>query len=117
MKKTITNGPDGKVATYRRADGRLDRIVTYGPDGKPRWVQHREGGVKFQMGKLTPVEELEVYRAMNAGPVQMYAPSLNSRRTSGPAAGATSQEEGSSGSSPAAAVAAAAKAGPPSGRG
>ena len=55
--------------------------------------------VKFMTGKLSVLEELEMYKAMNAGPVQMYAPSLKNRRTSGSAAGATSQAEQSSTSS------------------
>ena len=55
--------------------------------------------VKFMTGKLSVLEELEVYKAMNAGHVQMYAPSLSSRRTADPASGASSQDQ-SSASSP-----------------
>lgn len=117
MDKTITYGPDGKVVAYRYKDGRLARIVTYRPNGKPKYVQLTEGGVRFQWGRLTKKEQFEFYKAAAPGKnFQMLAPSLNSLRTAGPAAGATSQEEGSSASSPAAA-AAAAKASPPSDKG
>jgi hypothetical protein len=60
---------------------------------------------------MTVLEELEFYKALSPGKnFQMLAPSLNSLRTSGPAA--TSQEEQSSAPSPVAPGAA--KAGPPS---
>jgi hypothetical protein len=64
-----------------------------------------------------PQESFEFYKAAAPGKnFQMLAPSLNSLRTSGPAAGATSQEEQSSASSPAAAPGAA-KGTPPSDKG
>lgn len=73
----------------------------------PGWVQYREGGVKFQRGKLTKQEEFESYKAMAPGKnFQMLAPSLRSRRTVDPGAAAPSQAEQSSASSPAAAAAA-----------
>ena len=34
------------------------------------------GRIKFMTGKLSVLEELEMYKAMNAGPVHVYAPSL-----------------------------------------
>ena len=95
MDKTVTYGPDGKVVAYRYKDGRLARIVTYRPNGKPKYVQLIEGEVRFQWGRLTKKEQFEFYKAAAPGKnFQMLAPSLNSLRTSGPAAGATSQEEG-----------------------
>jgi hypothetical protein len=68
--------------------------------------------IKFMTGKVTVLEELEAYKAMNAGPVQMYAPSLNSRKTADPASDASRQGQ-SSASSPAA-PAGPVQAGPPS---
>ena len=32
------------------------------------------GGMRFQRGKLTPLEELELYKSMNAGPVKCTLP-------------------------------------------
>ena len=85
----------------------------------PNWVQYTEGGMKFRRGKLTPQESFEFYKRAAPGKnFQMLAPSLNSLRTSGPAAGATSQEEGSSTSSPTAPAAAGpAQGSPPSDKG
>ena len=74
MKTTVTDGPDGKIIAYHRVDGRLHRIITNRPNGKPRYVQHSEGGLKFMRGKLPVLEELEVYRAMNAGPCKYMLP-------------------------------------------
>jgi hypothetical protein len=75
-------------------------------------------GVTFNWGPLTPKERFEFYKAAAPGKnFQMLAPSLNSLRTAGPAAVATSQEEASSASSPAPAAPGASRADPPSDKG
>jgi hypothetical protein len=73
--------------------------------------------IKFMTGKLSVLEELKMYKAMNAGPFQMYAPSLSSRKTADPASGASSQAESSASSPTAPAAPGAAQAGPPSEKG
>ena len=68
-----------------------------------KYVQYTPGGAKFRRGKLTKLEELELYDRMSPkGGFQMFAPSINNRSRT---AGGQPATASSSGSSPEAAAA------------